>query len=122
MAGAFLVVGLGEEDFTSLPPDLAQKYTEHFRQPEQFINLNGQIIALPVEAENPLRTNEMTLEDDYGMIDGVINNGRKGEGLEAAKGEGTPDLPGEKAFHLKKEAFQKQVYTVTVTSLQKFGL
>ena len=87
MAGTFLVVGLGEENFTSLPPELAQKYTEHFKQPEQFINLNGQIIALPVEPENPLRTAEMTVEDDYGMIDGVINNGRKGEELEAAKGE-----------------------------------
>ena len=31
------------------------------------------------EKENPLRTAEMTLEDDYGMIDGVINNGRRGE-------------------------------------------
>ena len=27
----------------------------------------------------------MTLEDDYGMIDGVINNGRRGEELEKAK-------------------------------------
>ena len=87
VAGTFLVVGLGEESFTSLPPELAQKYMEHFKQPEQFINLNGQIIALPVEPENPLRTAEMTVEDDYGMIDGVINNGRKGEELEAAKGE-----------------------------------
>ena len=87
MAGTFLMVGLGEENFTSLPPELAQKYTEHFKQPEQFINLNGQIIALSVESENPLRTAEMTVEDDYGMIDGVINNGRKGEELEAAKGE-----------------------------------
>ena len=87
MAGTFLVVGLGEESFASLPPELAQKYMEHFKQPEQFISLNGQIIALPVEPENPLRTAEMTVEDDYGMIDGVINNGRKSEELEAAKGE-----------------------------------
>lgn len=87
MAGTFLVVGLGEESFASLSPELAQKYMEHFKQPEQFISLNGQIIALPVEPENPLRTAEMTLEDDYGMIDGVINNGRKGEELEAAKAE-----------------------------------
>ena len=87
MAGTFLVVGLGEESFASLPPELAQKYMEHFKQPEQFISLNGQIIALPVEPENPLRTAEMTVEDDYGMIDGVINNGRKGEELEAAKAE-----------------------------------
>ena len=87
MAGTFLVVGLGEEDFASLSPELAQKYMEHFRQPEQFISLGGQIIALPVEPEkdNPLRTAEMTLEDDYGMIDGVINNGRRGEEAEKAK-------------------------------------
>lgn len=35
--------------------------------------------------DNPLRTAEMTLEDDYGMIDGVINNGRRGEETEKAK-------------------------------------
>ena len=87
MAGTFLVVGLSEDSFTSLTPEQVQKYTEHFKQPEQFISLNGQIIALPAEPENPLRTAEMTLEDDYGMIDGVLNNGRKGEELEAAKGE-----------------------------------
>ncbi len=96
MAGTFLVVGLGEESFASLSPELAQKYMEHFKQPEQFINLNGQIIALPVEPENPLRTAEMTLEDDYGMIDGVINNGRKGEELEAAKGEARRTSPEKK--------------------------
>ena len=33
------------------------------------------------EKENPLRTAEMTIEDDYGMIDGVINNGRRDEPL-----------------------------------------
>lgn len=93
MAGTFLVVGLGEESFASLSPEMAQKYMEHFKQPEQFISLNGQIIALPVEPENPLRTAEMTLEDDYGMIDGVINNGRKGEELEAAKAEAARTSP-----------------------------
>ena len=87
VAGTFLVVGLGEESFASLSPDMIQKYTEHFKQPEQFISLNGQIIALPVEQENPLRTAEMTLEDDYGMIDGVLNNGRRGEEQEKAQGE-----------------------------------
>lgn len=35
--------------------------------------------------DNPLRTAEMTLEDDYGMIDGVINNGRRDEEVEKAK-------------------------------------
>ena len=97
MAGTFLVVGLGEEDFASLSPELAQKYMEHFRQPEQFISLGGQIIALPVEPEkdNPLRTAEMTLEDDYGMIDGVINNGRRGEETEKAdRGRNLPSGSG----------------------------
>ena len=93
MAGTFLVVGLSEDSFTSLTPEQMQKYTEHFKQPEQFISLNGQIIALPVEPENPLRTAEMTLEDDYGMIDGVLNNGRKGEELEKAQGEAHRGAP-----------------------------
>ena len=93
MAGTFLVVGLSGESFTSLTPEQVQKYMEHFKQPEQFISLNGKIIALPVEPENPLRTAEMTVEDDYGMIDGVINNGRKGEEQEAAKAEAARTSP-----------------------------
>ena len=92
----FLVVGLSEDSFTSLTPEQVQKYTEHFKQPEQFISLNGQIIALPVEPENPLRTAEMTLEDDYGMIDGVLNNGRRGEELEKAQGEARRTTPEKK--------------------------
>ena len=40
-----------------------------------------------MEPENPLRTAEMTLEDDYGMIDGIVNNGRRGEELEKAQTE-----------------------------------
>lgn len=48
------------------------------------------------EKDNPLRTAEMTLEDDYGMIDGVINNGRRGEELEKAQeyaDRTTPEKP-----------------------------
>ncbi|EFU81216.1 hypothetical protein HMPREF0576_1729 [Mobiluncus holmesii ATCC 35242] len=40
------------------------------------------VCAQRPEQNNPLRTSEMTLEDDYGMIDGIINNGRRGEELE----------------------------------------
>ena len=29
-----------------------------------------------LQRENPLRSAEMAMEDDYGMIDGIINNGR----------------------------------------------
>ena len=43
------------------------------------------ILAEQPEKDNPLCTAEMTLEDDYGMIDGVINNGRRGEEVEKVK-------------------------------------
>lgn len=49
---------------------------------------NGiQAYAIPAEPEkeNSLRTAEMTIEDNYNMIDGVINNGRRGEEQEKAK-------------------------------------
>ena len=32
-----------------------------------------------VEKENSLKNAEMSMEDDYGMIDGIINNGPKEE-------------------------------------------
>ena len=54
------------------------------------------VLAEQPEKDNPLRTAEMTLEDDYGMIDGVINNGRRGEELEKAQGYAertTPEKP-----------------------------
>ena len=65
-------------------PGVVQKYTEQFKRPELFISINGQIVSVPVEPENPLYTAEMPLEDDYGMIDGIINNGRRVEELEKA--------------------------------------
>ena len=39
-----------------------------------------------MEQENPLKAAEMSMEDDYGMIDGIINNGPK-EDKSADKGE-----------------------------------
>ena len=96
VAGTFLVVGLGPESFASLPPDMIQKYTEQFKRPELFASVNGQIVSVPVEPENPLRTAEMTLEDDYGMINGIINNGRRGEELEKAQAEARRTTPEKK--------------------------
>ena len=96
VAGTFLVVGLGPESFVSLPPDMIQKYTEQFKRPELFASINGQIVSVPVEPENPLRTAEMTLEDDYGIIDGIINNGRRGEELEKAQAEARRTTPEKK--------------------------
>ena len=96
VAGTFLVVALGPESFASLPPDMIQKYTEQFKRPELFASINGQIVSVPVEPENPLRTAEMTLEDDYGMIDGIINNGCRGEELEKAQAEAHRTTPEKK--------------------------
>lgn len=75
---------------------MIQKYTEQFKRPELFASINGQIVSVPVEPENPLRTAEMTLEDDYGMIDGIINNGRRGEELEKAQTEARRTTPEKK--------------------------
>lgn len=172
VAGTFLVVGLSEEDFSSLPPDMIQKYTEHFKTPEQFISVNGRIEVCPVKPEplvpddlvtgervstprgsfaltdmsrqqieaagyglhhqsddgkflimgngtrafairnedvNPLRTAEMTIEDDYGMIDGVINNGRRGEEQEKAQAvpEKKPSIM-ERLADAKKECAERK--------------
>ena len=52
VAGTFLVVGLGEEDFVSLSPELARKYEEHFHQPEAFIPLGRRMMVIPVPDES----------------------------------------------------------------------
>ena len=43
----------------------------HYCDSVDFIQIPG---FLP---ENPLKNAEMSMEDDYGMIDGIINNGPK---------------------------------------------
>ena len=48
VAGDFLVVGLGEEDFCSLSHELIKKYEEHFHQPEMFVRMGRSIMALPL--------------------------------------------------------------------------
>ena len=48
IAGDFLVVGLGEEDFCSLSPGQMKKYEEHFHQPEMFVRLGRSIMAMPL--------------------------------------------------------------------------
>ena len=51
VAGTFLVVGLGEEDFASLSPEMAQKYERLFHQPEDFIRLGHRMIVVRVPDE-----------------------------------------------------------------------
>ena len=53
IAGTFLVVGLGEKDFASLTPELAQKYEQLFHQPEAFLKLGNRLLVLSVPDEPP---------------------------------------------------------------------
>ena len=110
MAGAFLVVGLGPESFASLPLDMIQKYTEQFKRPELFASINGQIVSVPVELENPLRTAEMALEDDYGMVDRIVNNDRRGEELEKAQAEARRTTPEKKTSIRERLEDEKREY------------
>ena len=53
VAGTFLVVGLGEEDFAALTPEMAQKYEQLFHQPEAFLKLGNRLLVLSVPDEPP---------------------------------------------------------------------
>lgn len=46
VAGNFLVVGLGEESFADLSPELMGKFTEQFKHPEEFVRIAGKILAV----------------------------------------------------------------------------
>ena len=46
VAGTFLVVGLGYEDFASLSPELAEKYLARFQRPELFWPANNNKIMI----------------------------------------------------------------------------
>ena len=51
VAGNFFLVGLGDEDFSSLHPDYIEKFKEVFKTPEMFIRMNGKIMAIPMSEE-----------------------------------------------------------------------
>jgi len=51
VAGTFLIVGLGEDDFTSLAPEHMKQFKEKFDTPEMFMRLNGKLVVLPMEEE-----------------------------------------------------------------------
>ena len=51
VAGNFFIVGLGQNDFTDLPHELAERFAEQFRQPELFLRVDGKIVAAPMPDE-----------------------------------------------------------------------
>ena len=64
LAGSFLVVGLTEDDFDSLNKEQLKKYFDFFKEPEDFINLNGKIIAIPIEAEKDTNNKYILIDSE----------------------------------------------------------
>ena len=62
VAGDFLVVGLGEEDFCSLSPDMMRRFEEHFHQPETFVRMGRSVMALPLPDDKVKQTDFSTKE------------------------------------------------------------
>lgn len=48
IAGAFLVVGLGDESFEDLTPELCARYSALFHVPEEFVKIGNRVFAVPV--------------------------------------------------------------------------
>ena len=94
--GSFCVTAMSREQM-----EAAGYGVHHISDDGKYLIMGNGTRAFAVAAEQPekdtpLRTAEMTLEDDYGMIDGVINNGRRGEELEKVQGYAertTPEKP-----------------------------
>ena len=49
LVGKFLIVGLGEENFTSIPEKLIPKYSQVFEKPEQLVRIGEKNYILPVK-------------------------------------------------------------------------
>ncbi|MBQ9716953.1 MAG: DUF3849 domain-containing protein [Clostridia bacterium] len=47
LVGKFLIVGLGEDNFVSIPDELIPKYTREFQTPEQFVRIGEKNYILP---------------------------------------------------------------------------
>lgn len=71
-----------------------------------------------LEKENHLKNAEVSLEDDYGMIDGIINNGKKDEKSEEKGGKSSimdrlksakSDIPKEKATPQKERKPERDI-------------
>lgn len=51
VAGNMFICGLGEEDFTSVPDQLLEKYYDMFKEPEVFIRIGGKIMAFKTDEQ-----------------------------------------------------------------------
>ena len=106
--GSFCVTAMSREQM-----EAAGYGVHHISDDGKYLIMGNGTRAFAVAAEqpekdNPLRTAEMTLEDDYGMIDGVINNGRRGEELEKAREHAERTQPEKKPSIRERLAAAKQ--------------
>ncbi len=71
ISGDFLVVGLGKEDFTSLPQDLLEKYSDLYKEPEYFLMTVEGIIVMKdvVEAQEDFEAKLDHAEKSKGALD-----------------------------------------------------
>ena len=73
LAGTFLVVGLGEEDFKSLPEDMVTQFMHTFETPETFLDINGEICAVPIDVSaEPEMKSEMTMAQWLEKYNGAL--------------------------------------------------
>ena len=49
VAGTFLIVGLGEETFTSLSDAYVELFKEKFAVPEMFVRVEGSLLVIPMD-------------------------------------------------------------------------
>ena len=63
VAGTFMLVGLTEDSFGSLTPELMQQFTDHFKTPEQFAKLGDKIVAIPMISEEQQRHQAVEQKD-----------------------------------------------------------
>lgn len=75
--GTMLVVGLGEDNFSSLSPELLDKYKAMYQQPEMFIRINKEMRVFPIIKEgkdesDSLADGIMQLFSDSGF-DGYVS-------------------------------------------------
>ena len=63
VAGTFMVVGLTDDSFGSLTPELAQKFTDHFKVPEAFAKLGDKIVAIPMVSEEQQKQTKVEQKD-----------------------------------------------------------
>ena len=68
IAGPFLICGLDDDRFGSLPDELINKFSEQFKQPETFVQVGRDILAIPAEPQKP---RDLYIERN----DGIINFG-----------------------------------------------